>query len=123
MNELLIRDSLSAGPYSKITIFGPGTHSHVIENLKQGRRFDIKVIEFLFISGQDPFHFDVDPDRGSTLKVNGSKSKSNPGFLTDFFTERINLRIRIYSFPNLDSHKNKINCSENPIALIWTQEN
>ena len=87
MNELLIRDSLSAGPYSKITIFGPGTHSHVIENLKQGRRFDIKVIDFLFISGQDPFHFDVDPDPGSTLKVNGSKSKSNPGFLryTDFF--------------------------------------
>ena len=131
MNKLLIRDSLSAGPYSKITIFGPGTHSHVIENLKQGRRFDIKVIEFHFISGQDPFHFDVDPDPGSALKINGSKSRSNPGFLryTDFFTERIHSRTRIYlgpgSFPNLDSQKSKKdpNCSEKPIALILTQEN
>ena len=126
--NFLLRDSLSAGPYSKITIFGPGTHSHVIENLKQGRRFDIKVIEFLFITGQDPFLFDVDPDPGSALKINGSQSRSNQGFLrcTVFFTKRIHSRLRIYpgpgSFPNLDSHKNKINCSEKPISLILTQE-
>ena len=37
------RDSLSAGPYNKITIFGHDTHSHVINNLKEGRRYDIKV--------------------------------------------------------------------------------
>ncbi|XP_023345081.1 interference hedgehog [Eurytemora carolleeae] len=51
---IYFRDSLSAGPYSKITIFGPGTHSHVIENLKQGRRFDIKVRAFN-VHGVGPF--------------------------------------------------------------------
>jgi len=48
------RDSLSAGPYNKITIFGNGTHSHVIDNLKEGRRYDIKVRAFN-VHGVGPF--------------------------------------------------------------------
>ena len=37
------RKSSSAGPYSHLTLFGDGTHSHIIDNLKPGEPYDIKV--------------------------------------------------------------------------------
>ena len=37
------RTSSTAGDYNKITIFGEGTHSHVIDHLEPGRQYDIKV--------------------------------------------------------------------------------
>ena len=40
---IYFRESASAGPYSKITIFGRGTHSHVIDNLRPGQQYDVKV--------------------------------------------------------------------------------
>ena len=39
------RPSTSAGPYSHLTIFGAGTHSHILDNLKPGESYDIKVRE------------------------------------------------------------------------------
>merc|ERR1719312_1817878 len=51
---IYFRDSLSAGKYDKITIFGNGTHSHVINGLKPGRRYDIKVRAFN-VHGSGPF--------------------------------------------------------------------
>ena len=39
------RPSTSAGPYSHLTIFGAGTHSHILDNLKPGESYDIKVSE------------------------------------------------------------------------------
>ena len=37
------RQSSSAGPYSHLTIFGAGTHSHILDNLLPGESYDIKV--------------------------------------------------------------------------------
>ena len=51
---IYFRDSQSAGPYNKITIFGEGTHSHVIDHLKPGHRYDIKVRAFN-VHGVGPF--------------------------------------------------------------------
>ena len=51
---IYFRDSASAAPYNKITIFGEGTHSHVIDHLKPGHRYDIKVRAFN-VHGVGPF--------------------------------------------------------------------
>jgi len=40
---IYFRESESAAPYNKITIFGRGTHSHVIENLRPEKQYDVKV--------------------------------------------------------------------------------
>jgi hypothetical protein len=40
---IYFRESESAAPYNKITIFGRGTHSHVIENLRPETQYDVKV--------------------------------------------------------------------------------
>jgi len=40
---IYFRESESAAPYNKITIFGSGTHSHIIDNLRPERQYDIKV--------------------------------------------------------------------------------
>lgn len=48
------RESSSAGPYSHLTIFGAGTHSHILDNLKPGEPYDIKVRAFN-LNGAGPF--------------------------------------------------------------------
>ncbi len=40
---IYFRESESAAPYNKITIFGSGTHSHIIDNLRPERQYDVKV--------------------------------------------------------------------------------
>lgn len=40
---ILFRESSSAGKYSHLTILGDGTHSHILDNLKHGTTYDIKV--------------------------------------------------------------------------------
>jgi len=48
------RESTSAGPYHKITIFGEATHSHIIDHLKPGAQYEIKVRAFN-LAGPGPF--------------------------------------------------------------------
>merc|ERR1719195_2494357 len=48
------RKSSSAGPYSHLTIFGAGTHSHILDNLLPGESYDIKVRAFN-LNGAGPF--------------------------------------------------------------------
>ena len=43
---ILFRESTSAGNYSHLTILGEGTHSHILDNLKPGTQYDIKVQAF-----------------------------------------------------------------------------
>ena len=43
---ILFRESSTAGDYSHLTIFGEGTHSHILDNLKPGTSYDIKVQAF-----------------------------------------------------------------------------
>ena len=43
---ILFRESSTAGMYSHLTIFGEGTHSHILDNLKPGTSYDIKVQAF-----------------------------------------------------------------------------
>lgn len=51
---IYFRESESAAPYNKITIFGRATHSHVIENLRPERQYDVKVRAFN-VHGVSPF--------------------------------------------------------------------
>ena len=48
------RKSSSAGPYNHLTIFGSGTHSHILDNLSPGESYDIKVRAFN-LNGAGPF--------------------------------------------------------------------
>jgi len=43
---IYFRETITAGNYSQITIFGAGTHSHILDNLNSGESYDIKVRAF-----------------------------------------------------------------------------
>ena len=43
---IYFRETITAGNYSQITIFGSGTHSHILDNLNSGESYDIKVRAF-----------------------------------------------------------------------------
>lgn len=69
------RESSSAGKYNHLTIFGAETHNHILDNLKPGEPYDIKVRAFN-LNGAGPFS-KVRYGRTISKKKKEKKKKSN----------------------------------------------
>jgi hypothetical protein len=72
---ILFRESSTAGDYSHLTIFGEGTHSHILDNLKPGTSYDIKVQAFNMNGGGHYSKVQYGRTNGPNKKGKGRKSK------------------------------------------------
>ena len=88
---ILFRESSTAGDYSHLTIFGEGTHSHILDNLKAGTSYDIKVQAFNMNGGGHYSKVQYGRTNGAAKKGGRRKAKlksSSPSQISkDFHNE------------------------------------